>query len=599
MQFYILAQGYKTKGIIIMREILSRRVGITSSSTGTRSSLALLLTLSVVTAPLVAAAQNIDELIQLQQTNATALAEKYSNTEPKSGGAGENSPNLALHLCPPALQHEAKCVNSTVVAQVTTTSEDIGEVTSVSQLSDVQTNDWAFEALKTLIERYGAIAGYPDGTFRGNQRMTRYEFATALNAILKQLNATGALKQEDMATLQKLQEQFAAELATLGSRIDTLEARTTHLEAQQFYPTTKLNGETIFAVSSLFGDNKANLNEDLADNSIFSHRVRLNVDTSFSGKDQLRTRLQARNTTPFSSSAISNTNMTRSGFDGNSNNQFEIGKLFYKFPIGTSTNVTVDAIGADYSDNIYTFNRWLESSGWGAIYRFGRYNPIYRQGDGGAGITITHKFNEKLTVNGGYLALNAQNPSSENGLFNGNYNLLAQLDYRPSDRFGLGLTYVHGYYPGKDVNLTGSTGSSNAQKPFGNVATSADHFGLEATAQLTPRLAISGWGGLTKADEENTNRDATVWNWSVNVAFPNLGKKGNLGGLVFGMPPKLTYIEGGSKDPGTSYHIEAFYRAQVTDNISITPGLLIILNPEHNSNNDTIYAGIIRTTFRF
>ena len=55
-----------------------------------------------------------------------------------------------------------------------------GQVTSVSQLKDVQPTDWAFEALRSLVERYGVIAGYPDGTFRGNRAMTRYEFAVAL-----------------------------------------------------------------------------------------------------------------------------------------------------------------------------------------------------------------------------------------------------------------------------------------------------------------------------------------------------------------------------------------------------------------------------------
>lgn len=51
------------------------------------------------------------------------------------------------------------------------------QVTSVSQLSDVQPTDWAFQALQSLVERYGCIAGYPNKTFRGNRALTRYEFA--------------------------------------------------------------------------------------------------------------------------------------------------------------------------------------------------------------------------------------------------------------------------------------------------------------------------------------------------------------------------------------------------------------------------------------
>ncbi|MHC5721338.1 MAG: iron uptake porin, partial [Nostoc sp.] len=105
------------------------------------------------------------------------------------------------------------------------------QVTSVSQLSDVQPTDWAFQALQSLVERYGCIAGYPNQTYRGNRAMTRYEFAAGLNACLERINqliatATADLvKKEDLATLQKLQEQFAAELATLRGRVDAVEAR--------------------------------------------------------------------------------------------------------------------------------------------------------------------------------------------------------------------------------------------------------------------------------------------------------------------------------------------------------------------------------------
>jgi hypothetical protein len=59
----------------------------------------------------------------------------------------------------------------------------MGQVTSVTQLSDVQPTDWAYEALRSLVERYGCIAGYPGGTFRGNRSMSRYEFAAGLNAL--------------------------------------------------------------------------------------------------------------------------------------------------------------------------------------------------------------------------------------------------------------------------------------------------------------------------------------------------------------------------------------------------------------------------------
>lgn len=75
---------------------------------------------------------------------------------------------------------------------------DLGQVTSVSQFSDVQPTDWAFQALQSLVERYGCIAGYPNGTYRGNRAMTRYEFAAGLNACLDRVNELIATATSDI-----------------------------------------------------------------------------------------------------------------------------------------------------------------------------------------------------------------------------------------------------------------------------------------------------------------------------------------------------------------------------------------------------------------
>jgi S-layer homology domain/Pentapeptide repeats (8 copies) len=117
----------------------------------------------------------------------------------------------------------------------------LDQVTSVTQLSDVQPTDWAFQALQSLVERYGVIAGYPDGTFRGDRPLTRYEFAAVLNTALQQLSdlSSEALQnivtQEDWVTLQRLQDEFSAELSTFQERVDRLERqRRTNFQQQLF-----------------------------------------------------------------------------------------------------------------------------------------------------------------------------------------------------------------------------------------------------------------------------------------------------------------------------------------------------------------------------
>jgi hypothetical protein len=74
----------------------------------------------------------------------------------------------------PATPNTAETLTQANAYSVEVANNSLDQVTSVSQLSDVQPTDWAFQALQSLVERYGCIAGYPDGTYRGNRAMTPY-----------------------------------------------------------------------------------------------------------------------------------------------------------------------------------------------------------------------------------------------------------------------------------------------------------------------------------------------------------------------------------------------------------------------------------------
>lgn len=500
-------------------------------------------------------------------------------------------------------------------------SNSMSQVTSVSQFSDVQPTDWAFQALQSLVERYGCIAGYPNSTYRGNRAMTRYEFAAGLNACLDRVNeliatATADLvTKQDLATLQRLQEEFSAELATLRGRVDGLEARTSELEANQFSTTTKLVGEAVFAVSDVFGNNRAvpggNPTQDLDSNTTFSDRVRLNLLSSFTGKDQLQIRLNANNT--ISNAGVSGTNMTRLAFDGNNNNSVVIDKINYAFNFNNAVRIKVDATNAELYENVNTFNPDFASSARGALSRYGRFSPIYRQGQGGAGLTVTFNPNGPISLTGAYIARTANDPTLNNGLLDGDNAIFGQLSFQPTKAFNIGLTYARTYQTNLvnnnvNNNLFQGTGSTFANNPFGNnTRTESNNYGVEATFQFS-KLAISGWGGYTTADAitgANAGTDADIWYWAGSLALRDFGGKGNVLGVIFGQPPRVTggsikNVAGNTNlDDDKSYHLEGLYKFKVSDNIQVTPGLLVIFNPEHNDANDTEYVGTLRTTFTF
>lgn len=503
-----------------------------------------------------------------------------------------------------------------------------GENYPITQVSDlvpdpsdplrglVEPTHWAYQALRSLVERYGCIAGYPDGTFRGNRALTRYEFAAGLNACLDRIGelikagTTNLVTQEDLAAVQRLQEQFAAELATLRGRVDALEVRTAELEANQFSTTTKLNGEVIFGLTSVMAGEDAN-GKELNESTILGSRVRLNFDTSFTGEDLLRTRIQAINLNSFST----NSTLTPEGelrFNagpfGEASNDAVLDALLYSFPIGDNTTVILEANAGAADDFTNTVNPFFDGDGsTGALSNFGTRNPIYYL-LGGAGIAVRHQFGDRLELSGGYLASDAANPSRGGGLFNGPYGALAQLTFTPSDRFAVGLTYVHSY------GFTTGTGSNNANLPsvldrdFGiDLPVSSNSYGIQASWQPSSRLSVGGWVGYTaerllSSGEGLFERgDRKIWNWAVTLAFPDLLKEGNVAGLLVGMEPKVTSTSNDSlpKDRDTSLHIEGFYQFQLTDNIAITPGLIWLTAPDHNNDNSDIVIGVVRTTLTF
>ncbi len=489
----------------------------------------------------------------------------------------------------------------------------LGQVNSVNQLRDVQPTDWAYESLRGLVERYGCIAGYPDGTYRGNRALTRYEFAAGLFSCLTQIERLIAQPQPsssvspgDLATLQRLLTEFEGELATLGTRVDNLEARLGTVEENQFSTTTQLSGEVVFGVTDVFGGE--NVISDL--NTVLGHRTRLEFNTSFTGEDLLYTRLATGNFPDYADTT--GLNDLSLAFAQPDDNDIAVEVLFYSFPISNSTELFVAATGGAADDFADTLNILDGDGGLGALSSFGTRNSIYYPVEG-AGAAIIQQLGDKFEFSAGYLASNASDPSPGNGLFNGAYGALGQLVFRPTDNFNLGLTYVR-LHDQVDTGVGSSLANFDSFRDNSDTPTSSDSYGAQLSWQLSDSFVLGGWGGytVTEASESFTINGTNVgegtfdtWTWAVTLGFPDLGKEGNLGGIIFGMPPKVTssnfnFPAGiNSKDTDTTYHLEAFYQYQLTDGLFITPGLIWINSPNQNNDNDDVFVGLLRTTFNF
>ena len=507
-------------------------------------------------------------------------------------------------------------------------NSSISQVTNVNQLRDVSPTDWAYEALRSLVDRYGCISGFPDRTYRGSQPLSRYEFAAGLNSCLNQIErliaSTGSVGQEDIETISRLSQEFEAELATIGGRVDELESRTALLEDDRFSTTTKLAGEAIFGVASVVaGSNDDGIeatDDDIDRVPVFGYRTRLELETSFTGEDLLFTRLSTGNMPEFSETT--GTFQGELAFAEAADNDLGVEVLFYDRPVGENTNILIGALGLAADDIANTVSVLDGDGASGALSAFGTRSPIYLP-PGETGIGIIHNFGDIVEFSAGYLAGEASDPSDDAGLFDGSYSAIGQLLFTPIDRLDIALTYVHGRDQsdtgvGSDLaNIQSLTTEEDpdaldADVLEGGVPTVSDSYGAQFSFDLCDRIVIGGWGGLSKvttlssftADGQDVPRGTQdIWNWAGTLAFRDLGKEGSLAGIVVGMQPWVATstidVEGFDEDAETSLHAEAFYQYQLNDNIGITPGVIYISQPDNNEDNDDLVIVTLRTTFSF
>ncbi len=509
-------------------------------------------------------------------------------------------------------------------------SNALEQVTNVNQLRDVSPTDWAYEALRSLVDRYGCIAGFPNQTYRGNQPLSRYEFAAGLNSCLNQIErliaSSEAVTREDLETIKRLNEEFEAELATIGGRLDNIESRTAFLEDNSFSTTTKLQGEVAFTLAQAFGDEAAAdldgdglLNDDLDSEVVFNNRIRLQLVSSFTGKDKLFTRLTAGNI----GNSFQNVTGTREGrfaFDGQSDNNITIDRLHYVTPLfEDKLKVTVMAGLAAHHFYSDVFNDGLNTGGGatGAIGAFSERNPLYRQGISrlSNGLGLNYQIGEQFEIAAGYIAPNGSDPTEGNGLFNGSFSAMGQLSFKPIESFRFGVNYVRTYDTqagGLFANTGTNLGSLNGLDGLldgpdaialdGRVSTS-DSVGAQFQFDINPAISLRGWFSYTSADVEDLG-DGDIFNFAGVVAFPDLLTEGSLGAIIFGAEPYLDSFDLDSDnelnfEDDIPLRLEAFYKYQLNDNISVTPGVIWLLNPNQNTDNDDIVIGALRTTFTF
>ena len=497
------------------------------------------------------------------------------------------------------------------------------QVTSVSQLSDVNPTDWAFQALQSLVERYGCLQGYPDRSFRGNRSITRYEFAASTSICLERIgqivsDKSQLVKKEDLIQIEQLQRIFRVELASLAGRTNSLGVRTDTLEKQKFSTTSKLFGQVVIGLQGRFA-NRADFFpvdsikdiDDPGRNVNLITNTQLSLLTQFNPSSLLLVGLQAGS----GSTSPRLNNDVRLGYEGDTSNALFLSDLTYRQRIGDKFAVIVGPIGVSPVSVFRGTNR-VESAGSGPLSVFAQRNPIINLGGGRGGVGFDWQISRNFALQGVYSASSPEQ-SNGGGLFggqSGSTTLGTQLNVALSSHLDLGLNYLYSYTPKDTFAGRLGTGIGDDQITV-NQALLTHGVGGTVGWRASPGFVLGGWAGYTTSRIPDQSGEVTTFNWMSFMNFPDLLGKGNLGGLYIGQPPRITSstLPSGSNIPnllaggpgiaggqaGATLHTEAFLRYQINDRVSITPGVIVIFNPANTASSDPVVIGALRTTFSF
>lgn len=482
----------------------------------------------------------------------------------------------------PRLQGETRAPTGSLDRELAQDTALIAQFTSVNELSDVQPTDWAYQALRSLVKRYGVVSGYPDGTFRGDRSLSRYEFAAALQQALNRLSNSDNVNREDLEALKRLETDYRLPLAQLRDRFNDISDRVNNLEANQFSTTTKLQGEVIFAIT-----------EGRKANPTLVSRQRLNFITSFNPSDRLVTQLEAGSNGLDAIGKVHNESplLGTAGVlaDGGGleyaqvDNNLQLRRLYYTFVPFRDLAVTVGAKmpPEDFIDR----NRYANNEASDFSSSFFTNNPLIVQNQidrpGGAGAAIAWNIGGgALTLRSLYIAADANRvsstPQNQGGLFGDFYQSSVELEYLPKPNFALRLQYTKALINNTDVSAVGI----NAEYAF------------DRTTAIFGRFGLGSYDGFNTAISQNL--DLHPHTWAVGLALRDLILPGTLAGVAIGQP----FVESDLGD-ATQTNFEAFYKLQLSDSLSVAPILQLVSNANNDSDNGITWQATLRTSFAF
>ena len=379
------------------------------------------------------------------------------------------------------------------------------------------------------------------------------------------------------------------DLAKINSRVDGLEARQNNFEAGGFSDTTTMDGKAVFTVGALDAPDSGTNASYLTESALFQYMYVMNLNTSFTGDDNLYVRIKTgngpKNTVNGESKKYSAFNETGYGTYLSSANQngdsLKIDKLWYSMPLGDNFTFTAGPKIENYymhgtTPSIYKpvlkqFTLGGNASAYGASTSPGA--GLTWTGD--SGLAFSTNFTSKSGNSVGLLTdQSAHSWATQIGYTQPQYSVSAIVNQKYND-------WEDGYF--STANGKQRTYNDNSSTNIGLRA----WWRPEETGSATPSVSVGFDTSETSADtNSNTNM------YFVGLQWQDMFQADDRIGLAFGQPQKR---EDETTDP---FAWEAYYQFQVNDSVTLTPAVFGGSDRNGEATGD-ITGAVLETTFKF
>ena len=385
--------------------------------------------------------------------------------------------------------------------------------------------------------------------------------------------------------------EISEDVATLNGRVDGLEARQNNFEAGSFSSTTTMDGKAVFAVGGVDGGDTIGGSEALS----YAYVYKMNLNTSFTGDDNLYVRLSAGDWGSNFTKKPGNYHIEAK----NTSNELRLDKIWYTFPLGDNATVWVGPMIENYYMMAATPS--IYKPGVLKAFKLGGNGAVFGAStDGGAG--LKYEFGDSgFAMSTNYVGKGSG--STKGILTDSDKSKIDTMIAFTKPQYHASITYskqhagwdAHEYYSTELIhgNAQGSTKLSSD--------TNADAYALRAywrpedSGTAMPEISV----GYDSISFDNHPANVTEGSgYFVGLGWQDMIQADDRIGIALGQPVKGTQVSSGTLSEVEPFLWEAYYSFKPNDSITITPAVWGGTDVESSTDQD-VFGAMLTTVFKF